>query len=129
MNEDQTQTSAAWGDAAVICPWIQYLCYGDDRLLAEQYDSMKAWVDYIKGQGAEQHLWNTGFHFGDWLGLDAKENSYVGATPLDMVATSFFACCCRKAIPPGSILLLRERQRFGSIGMGLSRTVHSGVRI
>lgn len=84
-------TSAAWGDAAVICPWTQYQCYGDIRLLSEQYDSMKAWVNYIRGEGEYEYLWNTGHHFGDWLALDSKENSYVGATPLDLIATSFYA--------------------------------------
>lgn len=27
---------------------------------------MKAWVDYMKNQSTD-YLWNTGFHFGDWL--------------------------------------------------------------
>ncbi len=84
-------SSAAWGDAAVICPWNIYLSYGDKRILEAQYDSMKAWVEYIRVQGDNEYLWNTGFHFGDWLGLDAKENSYVGATPKDLIATAFFA--------------------------------------
>lgn len=84
-------SSAAWGDAAVICPWTVYLVYGDKRLLAEQYGSMKAWVKYIRSQGENEYLWNTGFHFGDWLGLDAKENSYIGATPKDFIATAYFA--------------------------------------
>ncbi|WP_274651374.1 alpha-L-rhamnosidase [Paenibacillus humicola] len=84
-------SSAAWGDAAVVCPWTVYRYYGDLRLLAEQYDSMKAWVEYIRAQGEHEFLWNTGFHFGDWLGLDAKENSYVGATPRELVATAFYA--------------------------------------
>lgn len=84
-------SSAAWGDAAVICPWNIYLSYGDKRILEAQYDSMKAWVEYIRVQGENEYLWNTGFHFGDWLGLDAKENSYVGATPKDLIATAFFA--------------------------------------
>lgn len=88
-------TSAAWGDAAVICPWSIFLAYGDDRLLAEQYGSMKAWVEYIRSQGEDEHLWNTGFHFGDWLGLDAKEGSYVGATPRDLIATAFYAYSTR----------------------------------
>lgn len=87
--------SAAWGDAAVICPWIMYLQYGDQNVLQEQYSSMKAWVDYIYSQGDDPYLWNTGFHFGDWLGLDAKENSYIGATPVDLVATSYFAYSTR----------------------------------
>jgi alpha-L-rhamnosidase len=83
--------SAAWGDAAVICPWTLYQCYGDIRVLKTQYPSMKAWVEYIRAQGEDEYLWNTGFHFGDWLGLDAKENSYVGATPKELIATAFYA--------------------------------------
>ena len=84
-------SSAAWADASVICPWTIYLCYGDKRILKEQYDSMKAWIEYVRGQGNNEFLWNTGFHFGDWLGLDAKENSYIGATSVDFIATAFFA--------------------------------------
>jgi alpha-L-rhamnosidase len=88
-------SSAAWGDAAVICPWTLYLCYGDKELLVEQYDSMKAWVEYIRAQGENEYLWNTGFHFGDWLALDAKENSYIGSTPRDFIATAYFAYSTR----------------------------------
>lgn len=87
--------SAAWGDAATIIPWTLYQTYGDKRLLAEQYDSMKAWVEYIRRQGKNEYLWNTGFHFGDWLALDAKENSFVGATPKDLIATVFYAYSTR----------------------------------
>ncbi|MGG6311504.1 family 78 glycoside hydrolase catalytic domain [Paenibacillus macerans] len=83
--------SAAWGDASVICPWTLYQCYGDYRVLETQYPSMKAWVEYIRAQGESEFLWNTGFHYGDWLGLDAKENSCVGATPKDLIATAFYA--------------------------------------
>lgn len=39
--------STAWGDAAVICPWQIYQTYGDARVLQEQFESMKGWVDYI----------------------------------------------------------------------------------
>lgn len=88
---ENDHSSSAWGDAAVICPWTIYLCYGDVRILENQYDSMKAWVEYIRSQGDNEFLWNTGFHFGDWLGLDAKENSYIGATSSDLIATAFFA--------------------------------------
>lgn len=87
--------SAAWSDAATICPWALYRYYGDERLLAEQYDSMKKWVEYIRAQGDDEYLWNTGFHYGDWLGLDAKEGSYVGATPRELIATAFYAHSAR----------------------------------
>lgn len=88
---ENAYSSSAWGDAAVICPWTIYLCYGDKRILEEQYDSMKAWVEYIRSQGDNEYLWNTGFHYGDWLALDAKENSYVGSTPKDYIATALYA--------------------------------------
>jgi alpha-L-rhamnosidase len=89
--DDKSHSSAAWGDAAVICPWTIYLCYGDKRVLEQQYESMKAWVEYMHKQGDHEYLWNTGFHFGDWLGLDSKPDSYIGATDRDFIATAFYA--------------------------------------
>jgi len=109
-------SSAAWGDAAVICPWTIYLCYGDKRLLEEQFDSMKAWVEYIRAQGEDEYLWNTGFHFGDWLGLDAKENSYIGATPKDFIATAYYAYSAR-LVRDAAVVLGRadEVRRYGEL--------------
>jgi len=89
--DNDWHSSAGWADAAVICPWTIYLCYGDKRILEEQYESMKAWIGYMRSQGENEYLWNTGSHFGDWLGLDAKENSYMGATPTDYIATAYYA--------------------------------------
>jgi alpha-L-rhamnosidase len=43
-----------------------YLAYGDKRILQQQYPSMKAWVDYMT-KNSKNDLWNTGYHFGDWL--------------------------------------------------------------
>ncbi|HEX7056717.1 MAG TPA: family 78 glycoside hydrolase catalytic domain [Bacilli bacterium] len=102
--DENSHSSAAWGDAAVICPWTLYLCYGDKRILEEQYDSMKAWVNYMRMQGDDEFLFNTGAHFGDWLGLDAKENSYIGATPFDLIATAFYAYSTRLVAKSARIL-------------------------
>jgi alpha-L-rhamnosidase len=76
--------SAAWGDAAVICPWTIYQSYGDPSILNEQFESMKKWVDYISQDGWEEH-----FHFGDWLGLDAPSGSYKGSTRDGFIAAAF----------------------------------------
>lgn len=88
---EKAQSASAWGDAAVIIPWTLYLCYGDKRVLEEQYDSMKAWVEFIRRQGDNEYLWNSGFHFGDWLALDSRPDSYIGATARDFVATAYYA--------------------------------------
>ena len=83
--------ACGWGDAATICPWTQYLCYGDKRELKKNYPMMKKWVEYIHHVATKGVYWNTGFHFGDWLALDAKEGSYFGATPNDLTATAYYA--------------------------------------
>ncbi len=85
-------SSAAWADAAVICPWTIYLCYGDKRILKEQYQSMVAWVSYIEKQAGDSYLWNTGFHFGDWLAYNTPDPSGTSSiTDKDLIATAFFA--------------------------------------
>ncbi len=84
-------SSCGWGDAATICPWTVYERYGDRRLLEEQYASMRAWVEFIRERARGGLLWDSGFHFGDWVALDAREGSYFGATPNDFTATAFYA--------------------------------------
>ena len=93
MKEDKT--SSAWGDAATVCPWQNYMAYGDVELLKEQYPMMKGWVEYIKSTGKNPYLWDSGFHFGDWLGLDAKYGSYEGATDKSLIATAYYAYSAR----------------------------------
>ncbi|MBO5301188.1 MAG: family 78 glycoside hydrolase catalytic domain, partial [Peptococcaceae bacterium] len=85
------EPSGAWADAATICPWEIYRAYNDKRILERQYQSMRDWVEYIRAQGDSEFLWNTGAHFGDWLGMDAKEGSYKGRTADDFIATVFYA--------------------------------------
>jgi alpha-L-rhamnosidase len=84
--------AAAWADASVICPWTIYLCYGDTRILEEQYESMKAWVGYIEERAGEDRLWASGFQFGDWLAYATTRSDYPGATTdKDLIATAFYA--------------------------------------
>ena len=85
-----TRISAAWGDVATIAPYQMYLSYGSLENLREAFPMMRAWVDYMHRAGTEEFLWLTGRHFGDWLALDAGEDSYVGATSTDLIASAFF---------------------------------------
>lgn len=101
-----SEGAAAWSDAATIVPWTVYLCYGDKRILQKQYASMKGWGEYIRAQAGEKNLWQSGFQYGDWLGLDMeafwpervrfgldyKENiDRIGATDPYLVASAFYA--------------------------------------
>ena len=86
---DDMGGSSAWSDAAVICPWEIYRTYGDKAVLEEQFDSMKAWIDWMR-ERSENGRRSGGSHFGDWLGLDSPEGSYKGSTPEDLIATAYY---------------------------------------
>ncbi|MBR2459792.1 MAG: family 78 glycoside hydrolase catalytic domain [Clostridia bacterium] len=96
-------SSAAWGDAATVCPWEIYIAFNDKEVLSDQFDSMKAWVEYIRGMG-DEYLWNAGSHFGDWLGIDAPEGSYKGSTDQYLIATAYYYLSCGLLVKAGKVL-------------------------
>ncbi len=117
--------AAGWGDAAVIVPWTLYQCFGDQRILEDQYTSMKAWVEYERQQAQNKHapggytaprylqreplaheryLWDTNFHWGEWLEPNDPLPGMINAEWTDQthqllsapdVATAFFAHSAR----------------------------------
>lgn len=88
--EQSPHSSSAWADAAVIIPWTLHLMTGDREILELQYDSMKAWIDFMMAH-SEDFLWTYKMQLGDWVALDAEEGSYFGATPTELTCTAFFA--------------------------------------
>lgn len=99
-----TRTSAAWADAGTIIPWTLYQLYGDETILSENFDMMRRWVDYMHSAGEEEFLWLGGWHYGDWLALDAGEDSYQGITSTDLIASAFFAYSTQLVIRAGQVL-------------------------
>lgn len=85
--------SCAWGDAAVIMPWILYQHYGDRTILETQYPSMKAWIGWVLRKGVDENgLWTKGFHFGDWMALDGQGNDdRLGGTDISYIASAYLA--------------------------------------
>ena len=78
----------AWADAAIICPWTLYLCYGDTRVLAQHYDTMQRFMQFMVDTSPdlircapEYEGWPG---FGDWLSINAD-------TPRDLIGTAFLA--------------------------------------
>ena len=96
--------SAAWDDAATICPWAVYLAYGDPNILCAQFESMKKWVDYITAHTTTRDLWTGGEHYGDWLGLDAPSGSYKGSSREDLIASAFYAHSTALVVKAGRVL-------------------------
>ncbi|WP_270164515.1 glycoside hydrolase family 78 protein [Paenibacillus sp. SYP-B4298] len=75
--------NAGWGDAGVVIPWTMYLAYGDRAILERHYDSMAAWIDYLKEE-SDGLLGDDRANYGDWLSIAAD-------TPKDVLATAYFA--------------------------------------
>ncbi len=110
----ESASSSAWGDAATIVPWQMYQTYGDPQILADQFDSMAAWVDYITSCTTTPHLWTGHFHYGDWLGLDAPSGSYEGSTRKDLIASAFYIHSTQLVIQTGKIIG-RDVSRFEAL--------------
>lgn len=101
--------SAGWADAATIIPWNMYLAYGDKRILEQQYPSMKAWVGYMQ-QNSTNHLWNKGFHFGDWLFYRPFDDNDGRSAVTDkyLIAQTFFAHSTQLLINTARVLGVAE---------------------
>ena len=80
---------AAWSDAGVICPYEMYLAYGDVKILRENYESMKKWVEFMKNNSTDLIRENVGF--GDWLRPPSKAG--VPQASHDLIGTAYFARC------------------------------------
>lgn len=91
--------SAGWGDAIVAVPWELYESYGDEGILAENWDAMARWVEWaLEKARTERHhsriqenpqpaafeefLWDGTFHWGEWT--EPQERSADG-TPIDPI--------------------------------------------
>lgn len=84
---DKITGIAGWSDAIVWVPYDMYKITGNKMILKENYLSMKKWCDNIiniaknkrgdKSFSAENdiYIWDTGFHFGEWLVPSRPDNT------------------------------------------------------
>ncbi|PKG23863.1 alpha-L-rhamnosidase [Niallia nealsonii] len=102
-----TISSAGWGDAIIIVPWVMYQRYGDRQILEQCYPAMEKWLDFVQKSAAqnkenvkheyERYLWDTKFHFGDWmipsfmLGEKPQGPIATAHATKDCMATAFYA--------------------------------------
>ena len=101
------KTSSAWGDAITIAPMTLYEYYGDISVIEDNYEAMKAWVDYIKDY-APGDVWSEGHHFGDWnipsLTSMAGGMQKAVAETASPVATSYYAFSARNMADAAKLL-------------------------
>lgn len=84
------ECSAAWADAATICPWQIYQTYGNKEIISSSLKSMREYLEYIENHTWDG-IWAHGHHFGDWLNLDGSSPEDCShGTDKDLIATAFF---------------------------------------
>ena len=74
--------ATAWGDAAIICPWLFHLYYGDTRVIERHFDNMARGMAFLADKSDNHTTRNIGF--GDWLNLGG------GAKP-EVIFTAYYA--------------------------------------
>ena len=100
--------ASVWGDIATFLPMTLYQYYGDRAELAAQYPIMRDWLEWIRRQDEKEggrHLWDFGFHFGDWLAQDGvTPQSMKGGTDDYFVASMYYYASARKVEEAAKIL-------------------------
>ncbi|MBG6236177.1 alpha-L-rhamnosidase [Pedobacter sp. CAN_A7] len=89
-----TANGTDWTSTIAIIPWEIYQFYGDSKLLADSYENIKRYVNYVNGTSVG-HL--TSFGRGDWVPVKSTSNLeytssvyfYVDATILAKAARLF----------------------------------------
>lgn len=86
------RASSGWGDACVIIPWDIYNTTGDKRVLEENFEMAKKWVEYY--QSKSNNYIPTIHSFRDWLQPYPTKGGKMGNrgdTPGSFVNTAYFA--------------------------------------
>ena len=117
--------SAGWGDVIVQAPLAAYRAYGKTEALEECFEAMQKWIGFglhaaETGRHAgrtgdvlphEKYLWDTGFHWGEWLEPGEQTNP-MQHTSMDMseIASAYlyrstrdFAEVCRILAKPETL--------------------------
>jgi alpha-L-rhamnosidase len=67
----------AWGTAYPLLCWYMYQNYGDKRILEENYEGLKKYVEFLRGASEEGIL--KYFYYADWVATDETPGSLVSS--------------------------------------------------
>jgi alpha-L-rhamnosidase len=70
--------AVAWGDAAVICTYLQYQYYDDERIIEAHYDNLVKHLDWLE-ETSENHI-RSRLGYGDWVNLGGGAKDQVICT-------------------------------------------------
>ncbi len=118
--------SAAWGDAAVVVPWVMHARRGNRGVLEAQWPSMRAWVDHLELRVGGDDVVEGSMELGDWLDPAAPpENPGAARTDRYLVASAYFVRSARIVAETAAILGDEAARRHYA---ALAARVRAGVR-
>ncbi len=74
--------ATAWGDAAILCPWLFYQYYGDTRIIERHFDNMVRGMEFLASKS--DNYTSSSIGFGDWLNLG-------GGAKNEVIFTAYYA--------------------------------------
>jgi hypothetical protein len=79
--------SPEWGSAGVIAPWYAYLYYDDRGILADHYETMKRYVDYLAAKSQGNIV---GYGLGDWYDVGPRPPGPAQLTSEALTCTAVY---------------------------------------
>lgn len=93
--------AAGWADVIAIVPWITWLHTGDRRILAENFSTVRDWVDLQTGE-APDGIRVSKKGWGDWLAPGHAPKS--APTPYELIATAYYGYSTQLAARMAEVL-------------------------
>lgn len=145
FGDDDVTGVAGWSDAIIWVPYDMYRVTGNKKILRDNYEAMKKWADYVvktakekRGKNGipeeyDQYLWNTGFHFGEWLvpsrpNLDTA-NPYAKCSESVVYIGPFFGYMSIKKMAEISDALGERHlaDKYNEIAQNMKEAIQNGI--
>ena len=76
-----------WGASFILCPYYNYMWYGDDTALRRHYDAMKRYINYLQGRTSDGIL---DYGLGDWYDIGPDRPGFAQLTSVALSATAIY---------------------------------------
>lgn len=73
----QRPADPAWGTAYPLLCWYMYVQYGDKRILEENFQGIKDYVEFLRSKAENDVLEYS--HYGDWVAIETTPGELVSA--------------------------------------------------
>lgn len=109
-----------WGGAIVRTPWQLYRYYGDERILAEAYNAMTKYLDYVGNHAPNRIAWA---EEGDWL--EVGSISVSERTPPTLASTAAYYYYARIVSDVAAILgKTDDAKKYAELAEAINQSFH-----